>query len=100
MQTSVDHARRATLRLQLPHNWPDSPDVLLVSSRPGIGRFAHGRRRSNRINGDHFVCLISNVGGCFVAVDAYRSTHWFGSPSLQSFSPQRSPKSSNVFSAD
>src|SRR5690242_14291331 len=65
----MDHTRGAAFRLHLAHDWPHAPDVLFAGGGPGIGRFTHRRRRRDRVNGDYFVRLVSNVSRCLIAID-------------------------------
>ena len=51
------------------------PNVLLVCCRPCIRRFTHRRRRFDWVDRNDFVGLVSNLGGCFVAIDGNVLTH-------------------------
>ncbi len=69
LQRAVYRAGRAALALHLDdfrNRTPEIPDAL---GRPCIGIFAHRRRRGDRINRDHFVGHVGDIGGGFVAVD-------------------------------
>ena len=69
LQGAMHCARRAAFRLHLHHQGHGAPDVGLQLGRPLVRPFAHGAGGGDRIDGDHFVGLVGNVGRCLVAVD-------------------------------
>ena len=68
VQEAMDSARRAAFALHLLNQRNRAPDVPLALGHPLIRPFAHGGRRSDRVNGDHLARAEGNVGGGLVAV--------------------------------
>lgn len=74
LQCSMQRARGAAFALHLDHSRHLAPNVGHSIRRPLVGPFTHRRRRSNRIDGDHLVRPMGDVGCRFVAVNGYFGT--------------------------
>ena len=62
-------ARRTCLGLHLDDVGDLAPQVGPFRSRPVVAVLGHRRSRCDRVNRNHFVGFVSDVGGGFVAVD-------------------------------
>jgi hypothetical protein len=69
LEGAVNRAGRAAFRLHLDHRRDRSPEVLGARRGPGIGPFAHRRRRGDGVDGDDFAQLVGDAGDGFVAVE-------------------------------
>ena len=78
LQRTMHRARRATLRLHLDHQGRRAPDVLPALGAPRVGPFAHVAGRGDRVDGDHLVRLVRDIGRRLVAID--RDVVSFGHP--------------------
>ena len=74
LQSAVYRAGRAALALHLDHLRDGTPQILEALGRPCIGIFTHRRRRRDRVDRDHFVGQVGDIGGGFVAVDSHHVT--------------------------
>ena len=68
LQRAVDGGRRSGLGLHLHHHGHAAPEVLLAGGRPGVGVLGYGAGRGDRVDGDDFVDLVSDVGDRLGAV--------------------------------
>ncbi len=73
LQSAVYRPGRAALALHLDDFGDGAPQILEALRRPGFGIFAHRRGRRDRIDRDHFVGHVGDIGGGLVAVDRHHA---------------------------
>ena len=69
LERAMDRPGGAAFTLHLEDGGHRAPQVLHPAGCPGIGPFAHRRRRCDRVNGDDFVQRVGNARDGFVSID-------------------------------